>query len=137
VKVLAAFPDAEQLVIDLLTELIADHEDDVTVGLGVPTGWKPTDPAHLEVAMDGTPDQKPPIVAHPTIRIIARAATSTEAKRLAALAQGLLLAHRGGSGITGIRPLAGVLPAQDPQTRAELASVSLRVTVRSEPIASS
>lgn len=136
-KVQAVFPDVERLVKDLLATLIADHEPDVTVGVGVPTGWTSESPAHLEVAWDGTPDQTPPIVAHPTVRIIARSASTTEAKRLAALAQGLLLAHGGGQGITGIRPLAGVLPARDPSTQAELASISVRVTVRSEPITSS
>lgn len=134
-KPLVRFPDAETLTSDLLAELLEPHEPDVTVGVGVPKNWSPTDSdAHIQVAWDGTPVRTWPIVAHATIRLVARAASTTEAKRLVALAEGLLLAHPGGAGIAVIRPLTGVLPAQDPTTRAELASVTLRVSVRSEPI---
>lgn len=127
-------PDVEPLIVDLLTVLIADAGEDVSVGVGLPDDWKPASRAHLEVSWDGTPDEAWPIAFHPTVRIIAHASSTGEAKRLAGLAQGLLCAHGGGSGITGIQPLTGVLPAQDPTTKAELASVSLRVTVRSVPI---
>jgi hypothetical protein len=127
------FPDAQRAVVDLLTELLDDAGETVTVAVGVPNGWKPGTTSHLEVASDGTPDQTWPVVAYPTIRIVARASTTTEAKRLAALAEGLLVAYGGGDTISTIRPLTGVLPARDDQTNAEIASVTLRVAVRSEP----
>lgn len=133
-KPLVEVPDAERLTVDLLESLIASYEPDVTVGIGVPDGWDVNSDPHLEVAWDGTPVDELPAIAHATIRIVARAATSTEAKRLAGLAQGLLLAHNGSAGISVIRNLTGVLPAQDNLTRAELAAVTLRVTVRTTPI---
>ena len=128
------FPDAELVTKNLLRDLMALHEPEVTVAVGVPTDWTPASPAHLQVVWDGTPLRTHPVIAHATVRVVARATTTSEAKRLAGLAEGLLLAHGGGDGIASIRPLAGVLAARDPETRAELASISVRVTVRSIPI---
>lgn len=146
-KPLVVFPDAERLVVELLEDegvgdelvVVDDFEPGVTVGVGVPDGWTPEgSPPHLEVAWDGTPLEAHPVVAFATIRVVARAASTTVAKRLAALAQGLLLAHRGGSGIAGCSPLTGVLPSRDPDTRAELAAITVRVKVRaSTPVPSS
>lgn len=133
-KLAVTFPDVERLIRDLLEELITPHEPDVTVGIGVPTDWTPTSPEHLQVVSDGIPERTQPIVAHATVRLVARAASTSRAKAIAALGEGLLLAHKGGGGVSVIRPLAGVLPARDPDTRAEIASVSLRVSVRSQPI---
>lgn len=127
-------PDIERLLRDLLAELMEEQGESVTVEVGVPADWTPESAAHLEVAWDGTPASSMPVVARGTARIIARAQTTSEAKRLASLAEGLLLAYEGGEGITAIYELAGVLPARDPDTQAELASVSVRVTVRTIPI---
>lgn len=127
-------PDIERLVRALLEQLMDEQGEDVTVAVGVPEAWKPSDTPHLQIAWDGTPTSEMPVVVRGTVRIIARARSTSEAKRLAALAEGLLVAHGGGAGITGIHALAGVLPARDPDTQAELASVSLRVTVRTIPI---
>lgn len=131
-KLAIEYPDAERLSVDYLTTELDDG--DTTVGVGVPDGWTKTDPAHLEVALDGTPVLHHPMFAHATIRLVARAATTTEAKRLVTRGLGVLCAHPGGDGIATVRPLTGPLPARDPKTEAELASVTARVTVRSTPI---
>lgn len=133
-KPTVTYPDAERAMVDLLDELIAAHEPAATVSVGVPEGWQPTSPPHLQVAFDGSPDGDHPFADRPTIRIVARASTTTEAKRLAHLARGLLLAHRGGGGFARIRPGIGVLPARDVDTHAELASFTVLTTVRSIPI---
>jgi hypothetical protein len=126
----AAFPDPERAVVDLLTDLMDLHDETVTVSVGVPSGWQPSSTPHLEVAWDGTPIIEQRIMAHATIRVVARAGSTTEAKRLALLAQGLLAAHDGTAPVSVIRPLTGPLPARDPDTRAELASFTVRASTR-------
>lgn len=129
-------PDAEKAVRVLLAELFASEitAGDVTVSIGVPVGWTSASPDHLEVAWDGTPTVAWPVSADATIRLVARAGSTSAAKALAAKAQGRLVAHMGDTTIARIRPLTGVLPARDPDTDAELASCTVRVTVRSQPI---
>lgn len=125
-------PDAERLVVDYLEPLI----DDAEVGVQVPAEWESgvSDTPHLQVALDGTPRIDHPVTHHATVRLTARAKSTTEAKELAARAQGLLCAHPGGGGIASTTPLTGVLPARDPQTNAEIASTTTRVIVRSTEI---
>lgn len=136
-KLARTYPDAERLTKDLLDDLIAGHEPDVTVGIGVPSDWTTDSPEHLQVALDGTPALEHPVIAHSTVRIVAWSASTTRSKELANLALGLLCAHAGGDGISAILPLTGIFPARDPDNRGELASVTVRVTVRSTPIESS
>jgi hypothetical protein len=132
VKPAVEYPDAERLTVDYLT---AELDEDATVGVGVPDGWTSADDPHLEVALDGVPLLAHPVCAHATIRLVARAGSTTEAKRIATKALGVLAAHPGSDdGIHTVRPLTGPLPARDPKTEAELASVTARVTVRSAPI---
>lgn len=126
-------PDAERLTRDLLADLIWTHEPDVSVEVGVPKDWTPKSPPHLQVSWGGTPVHALPVLAYATVRIVAWAASTSEAKRLAALAEGLLLASTSDD-ISGFRALTSVQPARDPETRAELASVSLRATLRTQPI---
>lgn len=133
-KLAVTYPDVERAVCDLLETLVAPHEPTVTIGVAVPDDWTIESAAHLQVVSDGISPRSRPVIARAAVRVVVRAASTTEAKRLAALAEGLLLAHRGGDDISSITPLAGVLPARDPDTNAELASVSVSVTVRSIPI---
>ena len=133
-KLAVTYPDPERATVDLLASLVGPHHPDVTVGVGVPDSWTPSSPPHLEVAWDGTPTGNHPVADHPTIRVVARAAGPNATKALAQLARGLLLAHRGDANITAIRPGMGVLPARDPDTRFDLASFTVLVTVRSTPI---
>lgn len=134
-KVAARPRDVERLVVDFLIDALADQ--DCTVSVGVPADWTPADIAHVEVVSDGEPLQAWPIVMYATIRLVARSGSTTEAKALCGLAFGLLCAHNGDGVIVGTRPLTGVLPARDPETNAELASATVRVTVRTELITGS
>lgn len=129
---LVTFPDAERLVVDHLTPLLT-----ADVGVAVPKDWKPTSTPHVQVAWDGTPQVDRFIAQHPTIRLTARAATPTAAKALAQQASAHAIAGPWPAGITNVTPLTGPFPARDPQTKAELASVTLRVTVRSTPLVGS
>lgn len=124
--------DTERLVKDYLAEVMADV--DCTVGIGVPEGWAPGDTKHLEVASDGVPIAVWPIFTRTTIRLVARAGSTTEAKELCALGLGYLLAHNGDGVIVGTRYLTGPLPARDPETKAELAAATASVRARTEPI---
>jgi hypothetical protein len=133
-KTRAQLPDVEHLVIDLLQALISPLET-VTVGLGVPEGWTPAATPHLQVEAIGSPFRSlHPVAGKESVRVIAHAGTTSEAKRLVSLAEGLLLAHAGGSGISSIKPATHALGARDPDTRAELASVMVTVMARTEPI---
>lgn len=136
-KVALSFPDVERPVRDYLAvELLALGED-LTVAIGVPATWSQANPAqkpHVQVDWDGTPDIRNNLVAFATVRVVAWARSTTEAKRLGALAQGVLCGHPGGAVIKGAVPLTGVLPTRDPATSAEIAATTSRVTVRSAPI---
>lgn len=131
-KLAVTYPDVERLVTDYLAAELG--EGDWTVGVPVPAGWGPDSPTHIQVALDGTPSLAHPILARSTIRLVARAQTTTAAKAAANKALGVLCAHPGDGQITGARPLTGVLPDRDPDTGADLASVTARVSVRSTPI---
>ncbi len=128
-KVAVTYPDPEVALVDLLEQLLDD--EDCTVSVGVPDDWTPSTGNHVEVALDGTPVERHPIAIMPTLRVVAHTATPSEAKRLALLCQGLLLAHPGGDPVGSIRPGTGLLVARDPDTRAELASFTVRTTLRS------
>lgn len=129
------FPDPEKTVRAYLADQLSTLEPDVTVGVGVPADWAPaTSKPHIQVACDGVPSNEYPVLAHATIRLVARASSTSEAKRLAAFAQGVLCAHPGDGSVVAARMFTGVLPARDPVTRAELAATTTRVTFRSIPI---
>jgi len=132
-KVEVQAPDVEQLVKDYLQEVMFDV--DCTIGIGVPSGWTKTSTPHLEVASDGAPFADWPLFIHETIRLVARAGSTSEAKELCARGQGWLLAHNGNADISQTRFLSGVIPARDAQTGAELAFCTSRVSVRTEPLA--
>lgn len=128
------YPDVERATVDLLADLVVAREPDVSVGVGIPTDWTVEHDPHLQVSCDGTPTLDHPIVAHSTVRIVAWAATTSRAKELANLAHGLIVAHDGAPPVAGVSTLTGLLPARDPETRAELASFTVRISIRSTPI---
>jgi len=130
VKPLAVAPDTERIVVDLLTAALAVRGQDVTVGVVIPDTWTTAMKPHVQVALDGTPDVRYPHSSAATIRVTAWATATTTAKALAELCQGLLLSYPGGSDVASIRPLTGVLPTRDPDTNAQLASITVRVNVR-------
>lgn len=131
-KTVVDWPDVERLVVDL----IDTYDLEPTIGIGVPSAWTPDDGLHIQVALDGTPVVNAPVSSRSTVRVVAWSGSTTDSKDLAGILQGLLHAHAGGDGITAILPLTGTLPARDPDTGAELASFTVAVVVRSEPVGS-
>ncbi|MGV8972249.1 MAG: hypothetical protein ACOH10_07990 [Rhodoglobus sp.] len=128
-KPLTVAPDAERLAVDYLTLTLAGRAQDATVGVNLPSAWTSTTKPHVQVALDGTPEVAYPILCAATLRITAWAGSTTTAKALAGLCMGLLLAHPGSREIGSVRPLTGVLPARDPDTGAQLASVTVRANL--------
>lgn len=141
-RLAVTYPDPEPLVVAYLEDLLAEtaHDfDGVTVSKNIPASFDPTDktqPLHLQVALDGVPQADHPVMWHCTVRVIAWAPTGRQslAIRGAAFAQGLLLANNGTGGISSTSFLTGPLPARDPETAADIAATTTRVTVRSQPI---
>jgi hypothetical protein len=135
VKVVAVPPDGERLAVDLLEAELAARGQDVTVGVNLPPTWTRKTKAHVQVAMDGTPTGNYPVLFNTVIRVTVWASSSTLAKALAALCQGVLLAHGGQPGWDGCRFGTGVLPATDPGTKADLASVTVIAKLRGQAVA--
>lgn len=129
-KPLAVTPPAERAVIDYLTPLLASHGKDVTCGVNVPETWTTATKAHVQVGLDGTPEVHYPIYADAAIRVTVWHASTTTAQSLAALCEGLLLSHPGGTVVSGIKPGTGVLPTRDPDTGAQLATIGVSVRLR-------
>lgn len=127
----AQFSDPELEAQDVLTDLLADEDCDV--GILLPADWANpsttvlSETPFVQVAWDGT-DNRQQIVGFATIRVTAWAADASEAKRLALLAEGLLMER------PEARSLTGVLPARDPDNHAEAASFTVRWSMRSTPI---
>lgn len=133
-KPLVTYPDPERAVVDHLADALAG--EDVTVGIGLPSAWNKAGVPHLQVACDGTPTDEHPIAHRTTIRVVAWASSTSEAKRLALLAHGHLLAAPTGD-LHSVSPLTGLLPAHDRDHDAELASFTVRARVRSTGITGS
>jgi hypothetical protein len=129
-KPLAVPPDAERVSIDYLTAALAARGVAATVGVDIPTTWAAASTQHLQVALDGTPSLEYPILARATVRLTAWASTTTAAKSLVSLAQGLMCAHPGDASVGSVQALTGVLPTRDPVSGAQLASVTVRVNLR-------
>lgn len=129
-KVATLIPDAERAFVAALTAMLNTAGEDVTCSVGVPAAWTPASKPHVEVTWDGTPGRDTDLVARCAIRVTVRAATTTEAKRIARVVYGLAPTHPGGDGIVHIRQSTGPLPARDPDTKAELAAVTFLATVR-------
>ena len=132
-KPLVHFDDVEHLVVDILTNLVQGLDVEPTVSVGVPDNYVAvSSPPHLEVAWDGTPTARWPVLTRCTVRIVARAATTTDAKALAARTLELLLDDTGWAfPISSIQFLTGILADRDPASRAELAAFTVQVNVRS------
>lgn len=129
VKPLVVAPDIERLGIDYLKAELAARLEDVTVGVDLPASWVIGTKAHIQVALDGTPIADPPLW-RATLRVTAWHSSTTTAKRLASLCEGLLLAHPGSPSWAGCRPGTGLLPARDPATKAALASITVLAKLR-------
>lgn len=129
------YPDVEAEMVDFLDDMLAAVGEDVTVSVGVPDAWKPTSTPHVQVVCDGTPRMDHPVAVYPSLRLVVRAGTTSEAKRLAMLAQAVAVSHDGTWPVAWVRPLTGILPVRDPETNAEIAMVTCQVAIRSHPVA--
>lgn len=129
-KQLSVPPDAERVVIDLLTALLAGRGEDVTVGVDVPTAWASGTKPHVQVGLDGTPEIIYPILARASVRVTVWHSSTTTAKRLANLSMGLLLSYAGNPQVASFQALTGVLPTKDPDTKAQLAGIAVRANLR-------
>lgn len=137
-KLAVEYSAAERFVIDLLKISTAGLSPKPGVGQSLPTGWKVGSLPFLRVALDGSVLLQP-IAEVSTVRVTAWIAPATSsvvasptaAERLAQRARGLLLAEG------PVTPGAGLLPAQDPTTKAELVSFTVEVRLRSTLIAGS
>lgn len=131
-KLVAVPPNVRKLIVDYLTPALIARGEDVTVGIDLPAGWTTASKPHILVALDGTPGATYPVTAAASIRITAFCATLStyRAEHLSTLCQGLLLAHSGGGGISGTEFLSGAIPAIDPDTKAAMSFVAVRVNLR-------
>lgn len=128
-KPLAVAPDAERIVIDYLTAALAARSVVAGVGVDLPATWAPASTQYVQVALDGTPTVRYPVMARAVVRLTAWHTNTTGAKALASLAQGLMCSHPGSREIGSVQPGIGVFPARDFATGAQLASVTCRVNL--------
>lgn len=122
-------PDAERVAVDILAAALTARVQDVTVGVNVPATWAVGTRPHVQVALDGTPGVTYPILWTATVRVTVWHSSTTTAKALAALCQALLCSYGGSQAVASVQPLTGVLPARDPDTSAQLASVTVRLNL--------
>lgn len=131
-------PPVEPLCVTHIRSEFTDLGETAGVGIGVPANWTADSSPWVQVISDGTPRMSYPAAVHTTIRLVARAKQTTEAQRLCSLAQAVLSDHPGSDGAPGqiarVRPLTGVMPVRDTDTRAELAWATCQVTVRTQRI---
>jgi hypothetical protein len=128
------YGDGERESVDwLLDELHYRWPSEHTVGVDLPADWTTDADPHVQVSLDGTPSAVHPIIARQTIRLTAYSGSKTTSKRLVAVAQSVLLVHSGNEVVSNVEFLTGVQPAKDPTTGAEIASATVRMTVRAEP----
>lgn len=128
-KPLVVPPNVEAIVGDYLRTTLLARGQDVTVGVVIPPTWSSTTKPHLQVALDGVPSVTYPVLWECSVRVTAWASGTTTAQTLVNLAFGLLCSHPGSAQVGSIRPLTGCLPARDPDTGAQLASVTVEVNL--------
>lgn len=121
------YPDVEEAVVEVLKAAMPSNET-ATVGVNVPSGWTKTSPPRIQVRDDFPDAGELPVAGRSTVSLIARAATTREAKRIAALAQAVLVAR---TDLISATALTGPLAARDPETNAELATTTVEVVARS------
>lgn len=134
-KPLAVPPLAETVTIDYLTAELAARSQDVTCGVVIPSAWAPGTKPHVQVALDGTPVVQYPVLWWATVRVTVWATATTAAQNLAGLCEALLLSHAGSATVAGALPGTGLLVTTDPDTKAALASVTVRLKLRGVVVA--
>lgn len=123
------YGDGDHAAVDYLESALETRWDgEVGVGVKLPGDWTPDGNPFLVVDLTATPGAVHPIEEYQTVRLIAYANTTRDAKRLAAVAQGALLAHP----TIKTEYLTGRTTETDESTGAELASCSVRMSMRSQ-----
>lgn len=124
------YDDPERACIDIL---VGSPFITVQVGNTLPENWKPEDGPFIRVTHSATPTVARP-AAWATIAVTAWADSPTIAKGWAAKALAVLEAHDG-SLVPSIRILTGAIPGRDPDSRAFIASGTVRVAMRGRALA--
>lgn len=123
--------DAERVVVDFLTSQIATLTVGAapTVGVQLPQTWTDQSPPHLAVAVDDVDMDMHPVAATSAVRVVAWHSSTTQAKRMAALALGVLC-----DGTLNARAVQGPVADRDPDNGAPIATVRCAVVLRSSVI---
>lgn len=123
--------DVERMVVDYLTANLTD-EPTLTIGVGLPSSWRPSEPPHLQID-SFTTSSIWPVVTRPVIRCIAWCASTTDAKRIASKAFALLMTPDESVEFAQALHLTGPDPIRDDSTHAEICSIEIQVTLRTAP----
>lgn len=118
----------DEVAVDrLLDALPARWDGPVGVGVELPPTWTTADDPFVVVDLVATPSAVPPIEEHQTVRLVVFAATTGTAKRLAGVAQSVLLSHP----TVKVRYLTGRSTERDPSNGAHVSACSVRMAMRS------
>jgi hypothetical protein len=127
--------DAELVMVDHLTPLLASRDESyatgVTVSVDAPdahTGG--TSGPHVQIEDDGTPVPRWPMTNAATVRVTCWATGRTASKQLGALVQSLICGHSAPSGAWSVKQLTGPLRGYDDTLAMHFASFTFRVSTR-------
>ncbi|MGI8310669.1 hypothetical protein [Saccharopolyspora hattusasensis] len=129
-------PDAAELVVRLLRDVLPSLDERLVVGLRISTelGHGPGPPSlpWVLVREDGS-TWSWPAPLRSTIRISAWHETQHSAKRVCSLALAALVAQRDAGGVIAAEPIAGAEVGPDPYTGGPVATASAAVFTRPRP----
>ncbi|MET8314814.1 hypothetical protein ABZU78_11900 [Rhodococcus erythropolis] len=129
--------DAAVPIKDFLKSVLADREPGVRAGLSLEKGWKPevneVATAPFVVVREDPGPMEWPIFTVPQIGVTVWSNSRTRSRELAALCQGLLLAHRI-PGITNVMAGSSILDDLDDANGGRIAGFTVRVRIRTTAI---
>jgi len=124
--------DAAVPVKNYLVSCLSVPEPEVTAALNLPPKWAPETHPPAVVVFDDSGPTRWPIATHPQIRVTVWAHGRTRARTIAGLCLGWLLAGR----VPGVKisPGTSIIDARDPDNGGDMASFTVRTTVRTVPL---
>lgn len=128
-KVAVVQADVEQAVVSFLNTYASAL---LSAGVVLPGEWTPADGPFAVVACDGVATEQWPVATRATVRVTVWAGQRSQALQAARYAAGMLLS--GATGEFRCRQASGVITAVDRDGQADLASFTVRVDVRTEPM---
>ena len=139
-KPLVTFADPESLVTWLAAQFVPRVETykPATISVKFPAAAL-LGTTHLQVELESESVADYPVLTRAQVRVTAYAAPGkrSDVKRLASLAQGILLAHPGSADIAGIFPLIGRSDViEDPTTKNLMCWFLVRVDIKATQLAS-